>query len=441
MAGLDGDDLRTESNPSPAMAGPPLLFPILTLMPTPLKRCPPWLVRALACLLAAAGTVSAATPLQPMVALFHKWQMAAGPAKVDQVAAQGFDRVQFCIVLQATLDSSKRVRTIGLYREAEPPATGNVLHPAGPAIREEFKGYLKACFTRALEHKLAISVLLHLNSQGEIDEWRNNIDFDPLVSDTGTSYEQSLLVPVMESLEAVLPRDWPVEVSLQGEMGTTVFKHPKSWHRLLEDMRARKHFRAAKFGLSFNYQGVAGNAVAGSVDTTALEKLWNACDFIGVSMYQGVSLPPRPADFDLAMGLFAGEFYGLKCPLPKAKPIHWVEIGIGGGGLSDRDWKVSVPAETPADAARAPYLGGSKPDEADPWADSALKALRRSYFAAVCDYLADERQRYPVKRAFIWNAGSWDPLGLDDPRFSDPEILRMIRVANAKAVKSREIER
>ena len=384
-------------------------------------------------ILLAAGIppLAAATTLDPMVALFHKWQMKDAAAVVEKAAAQGHRHVQFCIALQARLDPDHRVQAIGLYREnRDPAAGGNAFYPSDPAITRELKSYYIACFAKAVEKKLAISVLLHLNAHGEIQEWRNHFDFDPLQALSGATYEESVLLPIVESLEATVPADWPVELSLQGEMGTTVFKHPDSWRTLIERLRSRGKLSKARFGLSFNYQGVAGRANPAETDSAALKKLWDACDFIGVSMYQRVSMPPRTEDFDLAVGLFAGEFNGLGCSLPSAKPLHFVEVGIGGGGLSESDWKPRIPATTAADAARAPYLGSPSATEADPWSDPSLKSLRAGYHRALCLYLADTRQRHPVQRAFLWSFGSWDPQGLGEPRFGDIDIIRLISEHN-----------
>lgn len=382
------------------------------------------------------GPLSAATTLDPMVALFHKWQMKGAPAVVEAAAKNGHDHVQFCIALQALLDPGHRVQAIGLYREnRDPEKGGNAFYPSDPAVRAELKSYYAACFAKAVETKLAISVLLHLNAHGDIQEWRNHFDFDPLQALAGKTYEQSVLLPVIEALESNVPADWPVDFSLQGEMGTTVFKHPDSWLTLIERLRSRGKLTKVRFGLSFNYQGVAGRAVPAGTDPAALKKLWDACDFIGVSMYQRVSMPPRIEDFDLAVGLFAGEFQGLGCPLPAAKPLHFVEVGLGGGGLSEVDWKSRVPATSAADAARAPYLGSPSATQADPWADPSLKSLRGDYHRVLCRYLADTRQRHPVRRAFLWSFGSWDPQGLEEPRFADLDIIRGINDHNERVRK------
>lgn len=380
------------------------------------------------------GKIHAATALDPMIALFHKWQMKDAPEVVDRAAEHGHQRVQFCIALQAELKPDLSVKSIGLYREnRDLKIGGNRFYPFDLEIKRELQGYYTAAFRRAVERKLGISILLHLNAHGQVQEWRNNFDFDPLVRIEGSSYEESCLIPVIESLESAVPADWPIDISLQGEMGTTVFKHPDSWKSLLEHLRARRKLSNLRCGLSFNYQGVAGKAKPEEIHAESLTSLWKSCDFIGVSMYQSVSPMPRPEDFDLAVGLFAGEFAGLRCQLPANKPLHFVEVGLGGGGLSASDWKPRIPAGSLDDAARAPYLGSSNPNEADPWKNADLKAFRMLYHQALCGYLSSPRPRYAVKQAFLWSFGSWDPYGLEESRFADAGIMELISAHNRKS--------
>ena len=149
-------------------------------------------------------------------------------------------------------------------------------------------------------------------------------------------------------------------------------------------------------------------------------------------MYQAVSCPPRPEDFDMALGLFAGEFHALKCPIPTNKRLHFVEVGIGDGGLSSSDLKSYIPALHPEAAARSPYLGSADPAKADPWKSAELHLLRMRYHQALCEFLSEGRSRYRVKRAFLWSFGSWDPEGLEEDRFADPEIMGRIREHNQK---------
>lgn len=385
-----------------------------------------WLCCLLVIALVLVEQAHAGTPLHPMVPMFHKWQMEAAPAVVDKVAGLGHKRVQFCVTLQTRLKSGNQLESIGLFRDSKPPGGPNAYFPIDPEVSREVSGYLNASFAKAVAHHMEISVLLHLNSHGDNQMWRNDFDFDPLVPLAGVSYQDGFFRIVMEALESSLPSDHPVEISVQGEMGTTVFLYPDSWRKLIETARSRGKLRKARFGVSFNYQGIAGKAEPAAINKDALKRLWDVCDFIGVSMYQAVSHPPVAHDFDLAVGLFAGEFYGLGCPLPVDKPLHFVEVGIGGGGQSPKDWQPDVPAENPADAARAPYLGSSDIAKANPWADASLRALRVGYHKELCSYLANTRPRYPVKRAFLWSYGSWDLMGLEESRFADPEIIRLI---------------
>lgn len=375
-------------------------------------------------------SAGAGTPLDPMVPLFHKWQMASAPALVEKAADLGHDRVQFCVTLQAELKQDNQLSSIGLYRDSKPPGGANAFFPFDTEIKAELSGYLTACFAKAVERGMDIAVLLHLNPYGPNQEWRNSFDFDPLVPIAGFSYQDGFFRTVIEALENVVPPDHPVEISVQGEMGTTVFRYPDSWRKLIETAKARGKLKNVHFGISLNFLGVAGKAAPGTFDPEAMKRLWSACDFIGISMYQAVSQPPVATDFDLAVGLFAGEFHGLGCPLPADKPLHFVEVGIGGGGLSSKDWQPIFPAKIPAEAARAPYLGSSEPSKPSPWADPALRELRTAYYVGLCDYLAKTRARYPVKRAYLWGSGSWDPLGLEDERFADQEIISSIRTHN-----------
>ena len=185
------------------------------------------IVLALSAALSAAEPI--AVPIDPTIPMFHKWQMQAAGKAVDKVAAQGDTRVEFCITLVSELDAQFQPRNFGLLRETRGGGAGDTFYPSDNALRAELRGWCAAAFARAVEHHLGIAVLLHLNAHGAIQHWRNDYDFDPLAPLSGTSYADALVRPVMEALEESVPADWPVQVSLQGEMGRTVFAHPQSW--------------------------------------------------------------------------------------------------------------------------------------------------------------------------------------------------------------------
>ena len=368
--------------------------------------------------------------VSPTVMMFHKWDMEKGVASVDRVAELDQTHVQFCVTLVSELNEKHEPQNFGLLRENRDGSQGNSFYASDAELRAEMKGWLVAAFKRAVEHKLNIAILLHLNAHGTIQQWRNNYDFDPATPIGGTSYEDALVIPVMESLEQAVPADWPVQISLQGEMGRTVFNHPQAWRDLLKRTRKRGTLNNAEFGLSFNHEAVSGQIRPDEEARDTLSQLWRECDFIGSSMYQRLSPQPNADDFTFNVGRFVGEFYGLGCPLPENRPLEFVEFGIGGGGR-DASGQIHTPALTAADAARDLYLGTSKEDQ-NPWTSPELVDVRRQTYEALCQFLSQRRQRHPVRAAYLWNHGSWDVHGIMDPPFADPEIVKLIKQHNEK---------
>ncbi|MDQ6626342.1 MAG: hypothetical protein M3Y69_09450 [Verrucomicrobiota bacterium] len=369
-----------------------------------------------------------AVPIDPTIPMFHKWQMQAAVKAVERVAQRGESRVEFCITLVSELDVQFRPLNFGLLRETRDGGAGDTFYPSDAALRAEMKGWCAAAFAKAVEHHLEIAVLLHVNAHGPIQHWRNDWDFDPLIPLAGTSYADALVRPVLDALEEAVPPDWPVQISLQGEMGRTVFAHPQSWLKLINEVKSRGKLRHAIFGLSFNYQWVAGGLKRDESDRATLRKLWDACDFIGLSMYQKMSVSPRSDEIAMNVGQFVGEFAGLGCALPETKPLHFVEFGIGGGGqLPDETFH--TPAQDVEAAARTPFVGTNKLEE-NPWTKPAFVELRRATYAAFCDFLSRPMTRYPVHAAYSWSYGSWDVQGLSTPAFADEKITQRLKEHN-----------
>ena len=398
-----------------------------------MKPLTPWILLA--------GTImsSASEPravITPMVPFFQKWQMSDGVKMVDKTAVHAAGRIHFCITLQALLEENSKVSCIGLYQEAGQGKSGNAFHPADAAINSQLIQYLNAAFSRAVHHRLDISLLLHLNSHGEKQDWRNNFDFDPLHGGKNQSYRDAMIRPILRAIKESVPADWPVDLSLQGEMGTTVFRYPEQWKKLYEECRLSlgTHPRR-RVGMSFNYNSVAGNA-GQSCSREKMRALWDKVDFIGISLYHGVSSSPKPSDFDYALGSFAGEFQGIGCPLPPQKPIHIVEIGIGGGGQSKDDWQPVIPAPTSAQALASPYLGTHEIQK-NPWALPELAKARRDYFNAFLEFASLPRERHPIEAISLWSFGSWDVHGIETPIFGDAQVSEKIRAFNQIATKNR----
>ncbi|CAN5539231.1 hypothetical protein BH18VER1_BH18VER1_16200 [soil metagenome] len=387
------------------------------------------------CATSSVAAETGAVPVDLTIPMFHKWQMQDAAAVVDRVAALGAARVEFCITLVSELNSRFEPQNFGLLREARDGGRGDTFYPSDAALRAEFKRWCAAAFGRAVEHNVEIAVLLHLNAHGPIQHWRNDYDFDPLKPMCGASYADALVRPVIEALEDSVPASWPVQISLQGEMGRTVFAHPGAWLKLLNEVKHRGKLQRATFGLSFNYQWVSANVHPEAPDQAVLRKLWQACDFVGVSMYQKLGVPPRAGVIAASVEQFVAEFSELGCALPEATPLHLVEFGIGGGGQRP-DETFHAPALSVEAAARTPFVGTDKLEE-NPWHSAELVRLRRQTYAAFCDFLARPIAARPVHAAYSWSYGSWDVHGLVHPEFADAEISRRIHEHNRAAIPQR----
>jgi hypothetical protein len=326
------------------------------------------------------------------------------------------------------LNDQAQPRNFGLLRESRDGGEGNTFYPSDKALRDEMKAWLKTAFAKAVDHQLDLAILLHLNSHGDVQRWRNDFDFDPMNPVAGTTYEAALVQPVLEALEESVPADWPIQISLQGEMGRTVFTHPGSWLAILKRTKERGKLQKAIYGLSFNHEAVSGHVTPDGPKRDTLQQLWVACDFIGVSLYQKIEVSPTSEGFAFNLGRFVGEFSGLGSPLPETKPLHIVEFGVGGGGLS-LDGSIQTPAKTVEDAARAPYLGTDKVSE-NPWTNPGMIDFRRRAYVAFARFLERPLSRHPVQAAYLWSFGSWDVHGLSIPAFGDEEIIRQLKDHN-----------
>jgi hypothetical protein len=63
-----------------------------------------------------------------------------------------------------------------------------------------------------------------------------------------------------------------------------------------------------------------------------------------------------------------------------------------------------------------------------------MRSLRREYHTALLDFLNEQPARWRVEAAFLWSMGSWDPIGLRDPEFADPEIAAAVERHNRRVI-------
>ena len=154
-----------------------------------------------------------------------------------------------------------------------------------------------------------------------------------------------------------------------------------------------------------------------------MQALIDDCDFVGMSFYAPVTVSPTPDDFVRGIDRFMGEFkqYGLS--VPTTKPMQFSEVGIGGRRLRSGE------EPDPTKAVETPWEGTAFPRN-NPWRDESMRSLRRQYHAALLQFLAQQPARWHVSAVFVWSMGSWDPIGLRQPEFADPEIIAAIEKHN-----------
>jgi hypothetical protein len=216
-------------------------------------------------------------------------------------------------------------------------------------------------------------------------------------------------------------------------MGTSLFRYPESYRKIARRLRERGDLGQLKVGISLNHNGIAGrDNPTGAPDIelndegrARMQALVDECDFVGMSFYRPVTVWPRTGDFVRGVDHFMEEFRDYGLSVPPTMPLHFSEVGIGGGHDEE-----DVAAD-PASAVEMPWAG-SGDSRVNPWKDSAMQELRRQYHRALLKFLERQPARWRVSAAFFWSTGSWDPQGIRHPQFADPEIQREIEAHNKR---------
>lgn len=362
--------------------------------------------------------------LSPSVLLFHKRHHDDGPGQVARIARAGFKRLQVVVTLYVRIDEQGRILEFGRK-------SGRTFVQFDDKQRAAFREALAETFRSAAEHDMEIAVVAHLNSAGPVHDWRNNFVFDPLVEYRGYTYGQAMLQPIVEALRTTPLAKKEVDFAVAGEMGRSVFDHPSSYTTLLRQLRANARLPRLRLGVSLNFTHVAGEGrdpAPVPPETNRLpaaQALFDACDFLGMSNYRWFEPPPQPGQFRQAVDAMLDELKKHGVLWDAAKPVHFTEIGIGGGMPGRRV------ATTPREAARTPWEGFG-PRQPNPWNDPSLRKLRREYHDALLKFLASQSKRPRVSSAYLWSEGSWDPIGTLDAGFEDGAILQQIHAQQAR---------
>lgn len=355
--------------------------------------------------------------LNPSILLFHKPYHTEGVKYVRRAAELGCQRVNVVVTLHCEIGEENEVLSYGVIRKGK-------YRPINERILSEFRKSVQETLAEAVALDIDLSVLAHLNAGGEPYGWRNHFLFDPCAELGGYSYQNSIIAAVADGLAATARPDKVVDFSLSGEMGRSAFAYPDSYIKILKNLRTDDRLPNLKLGLSFNFNNASGEHLPNAAQQASVQQLVEMSDFLGMSNYRWFELPIEPNDFSVAVQEFIIELRGNGVTIPVGTPLHFSEVGIGGGSEKGL-------ASTPLEASKTPWEGSDDPKN-NPWNSDEMRRLRLDFHSALVEFLAKPSTDNPVTQAFLWSEGSWDPMDIVDRGFSDPEIIRNIQQHNER---------
>jgi hypothetical protein len=370
-----------------------------------------------------------ATPASATVFVDNPRLINGTLSAIDKLAARGDRRLNVAVTILVDLTKDFRIKSYGWSHGPDQSYIA-----CDEPMRQTFDDALRRVFAQAVEHDMDIYILPHIDAGGRVRTWRNWVDFDPLESDGGYSYEALMLGTIADALAATISPDVRVEMALSGEMGTSLFLYPESYRKIVRALRARPNLDPLKIGISLNHGGISGQGNPTGAPEIKLsdesrpqmQQLIDECDFVGMSFYRPINAPPKPDDFVRGIDHFMSEFARHGLIVPKTRPLHFSEVGIGGGHGDEND------AGNPEKAAETPWAGSGDP-RVNPWRTKPMWEFRRQYHRALLEFLQTQPARWHVSAAFFWSTGSWDPQGVRHPVFGDPVIMEDIRRHNRAA--------
>lgn len=344
---------------------------------------------------------------------------------IDDAANHGERQLNVVVSVLVDLTDDLKIDSFGTFEEG----TFNY-EVFTDETRERLRNNLHRVFERMVQRNLGIFILPHIDPGGRVQQWRNWIDFDPLVSYAGDSYGELVLGSIADELAKTIRPNTRVELCLSGEMGTSLFKYPESYRKIVERFRSRPELKNMKIGVSLNHNHVAGQknpTGVKDIELTAekrqqLQDLIEECNFIGVSAYFPMGVPPTKDDIVRGIDGFTEELKQFGLTVSTETPLQFTESGIG--GRSPLHGEIDVKA-----AAAKPWEGAGNPRHS-PWKAPEMRKLRQQYHSALLEFLVTQPANYRVSAAFLWSSGSWDPWGRSIPEFADRVITADIERHN-----------
>ena len=78
----------------------------------------------------------------------------------------------------------------------------------------------------------------------------------------------------------------------------------------------------------------------------------------------------------------------------------------------------------------APYAGiyGQYHIDRSPWNNISLQKFRKKFYFTLNQFLLNQKTTNRITKAFIWNADSWDVLGVypNTENYRDPDVYSLV---------------
>jgi len=318
---------------------------------------------------------------------------------------------------------------------------------------EKYKAGLAYCMRRAVDNNMKIVVHIHLDDGIDKGTWRNVMIFNPIAKYGGVSYYDTVVKPTADAVKAANYKGGEVYFAMQAEMGATLFYYPKEWRSLVGPIKAAVGGNT-KVGVNVNWEKICGcpsfliystqyqtdlrnnwGKVQAEVDVPAVQALFKAVDWIGVSAYAGLPRYPSIADLETSLKLVDQEMQMFGMDLKGlGKEIIYSEYGLGGGQTGD----YKTPAASAFNVASSPYWGveGGYQSALDPWKLADNRQFMQNYYQLTTEYAKRGGVNYPVSAIYMWNIISYDVLGVhyfsssNQGSYRDNTVVSMITSHN-----------
>jgi hypothetical protein len=363
--------------------------------------------------------------IMPSVMVFTQWQLDNFPNLVKQVLDAKPPAINVVLTSQVLLNADLTIKQFGLIRSID----GSPFEPWSDATRETTRASLAEGFKLIRDANIPLSVLPHVDATGDLQDWRNNFVFDPLVKVDGNCYADSMVYDVMTSLEMAGMQNHQIQFNMAGEMGQTVFQFASSYTKIADDLRSKYPWKQLRIGMGLNHGSLFGKSPINETTSAAFQSLLSKIDFLGISCYHRVNVPVTAKDFEWSIEDYMKEMTAANVKVPETLPLHFCELGLGGKPMRPKD-NMTVEEELAA-VALDPWSGVPN-GESNPWEKQHLKEFRLQYYEALFEFLLNQKGPYHVEEVALWSMGSWCPHGFLVPSSRDEAIIAKIDAFNAR---------